>query len=238
MKTKFLRMLEFVVGFNFFGKVLGLEMGKPVKNALYFLGRHQAVIELDDVRQFDQRQQLLFEDKIIQGNPVTELLEIGAGGQYLRGGRHVFQNFDNNLVLGKRSGHLFDQKVLGKVDEAGLVARDFFDTFGEKSGGEQAGRGPVAAEFSQVQPKRLAEEQFVGKQLLVGIENRLPGNVDKHGCETLRVKVLPEVYVKKKERPRNYRLLAKTRSRMSKPSGVTGSAWCSSVTSAGGRNRP
>ena len=182
-------MFELLVGLDLFGQEFELVGRQPADERLDLRGRGEPVVDLDDARQLDERQQGVAVDEIVQGEQVAAVAQVPAGRDHLRAGLHVLQDLDDDPVAREGAGHPADEQVRGEVDEAGAGAGDAVDVLGEEGGGQQAAGGPLAAQFAELQPQGLAEEQFIGEQLLVDVEDRLAGDVNVHAAGESRGRV-------------------------------------------------
>ena len=175
-------MFELLVGLDLFGQEFELVGRQPADEPLDLRGRGEPVVDLDDARQLDERQQGVAVDEIVQGEQVAAVAQVPAGRDHLGRGVDVLEHLDDDPVARKGAGQPADEQVRGEIDETGVVAGNAVDVLGEEGGGQQAAGGPLAAQLAELQPKGLAEEQFIGEQLLVDVEDRLPGDVDVHGA--------------------------------------------------------
>ena len=182
IKTEFLAKLHLFRVFDLFGQqglAEWLESGHQLLETVRF---DVADVDLDDLRQFQQRTALIkrfgaFPD----GKNETGAAQRGAAGQHFFALGHRVEDFKNDGMWWQRRDQFAGKQALVDLDES-LVGpqRTGHREFGKSIGNDRGGRLVAIDETGEIAGfcGVVAEQQLIGEQLLVAIENRLTTQKD------------------------------------------------------------
>ena len=179
-ETHFVGFLKILYGFNFFCQQFDLVILQPVERPGDGVQRSQPDINFYDLGTFDEWFKLSIIDKIIKSKCIAFLFEILAySNQFIRG-LDIFEDFNNDLILGKCGRQISLEQVLGEVDETGSQSRYLINAPGQEGGGQKTCGCPIAAHVGKRIRLRPPIEEFVTIKSLMDVENRLPGYILVH----------------------------------------------------------
>jgi len=155
--------------------------GQSVQGSLQGVNGGEEKIKLNDIGDGDKRFKAWVIDKIVKGDGIAIIPQLSADRHNFRGRRYVFEHLDDNLCFGERSGQVLQEKITGEIDKTRAKTAYLLNTFSEKGTGEDARCCLVAAGIAELRGFRAAIQQLVGKEFLMGVQNRLSGYEKIHG---------------------------------------------------------
>ncbi len=142
-------------------------------------GLHAHQVHLDDVGQFEQRLVPLLEgDEVVQRQGEALLLQFAAAADDF--GRDVdgFEDFEDEFLARQQLDGVARQHARVEVDEAEIGAERRLQAEFREDMAEDGGRGGEVVGDLRAVLRAAAEQQLVGVELLLAVEDRLAADED------------------------------------------------------------
>ena len=113
-------------------------------------------------------------DEVIDGDEVTAVLELSAGRHHFTVRFDGLEQLDDRRLLRQRAPVTGHEQITREVDERLLRSDERRESERQPGVLDHVGRGPIEIVLGTVVVEALPEEQLVGEDALLPIEDRLP----------------------------------------------------------------